>query len=41
MTMTMSEIESDSATLASPARRVAGEDRSIRPFKANIPQADR
>ena len=35
----MSEIESVSATLASPARRGTGEDRSIRPFKANIPRA--
>ncbi len=37
--MTMSEIESVSATLASPARRGAGEDRSIRTFTAQFSQA--
>src|SRR5436853_7633820 len=37
--MTMSEIESVSATLASPAGRGAGEDRSIRTFTAQFSQA--
>jgi Epoxide hydrolase N terminus len=37
--MTMSEIESVSATLAWPARRGAGEDRSIRTFTAQFSQA--
>src|SRR5947208_16471633 len=37
--MTMSEIESVSATLSSPARRGAGEDRSIRTFTAQFSQA--
>jgi hypothetical protein len=37
--MTMPEIESVSATLVSPARRGAGEDRSIRAFTAQFSQA--
>jgi hypothetical protein len=37
--MTMPEIESVSATPASPARRGAGEDRSIRTFTAQFSQA--
>ena len=37
--MTMSEIETVSSTLASPARGAASEDRSIRPFTVQFSQA--
>ncbi len=38
--MTTSEVESLSATLASPARRGAIDTRAIRPFNFNFPEAD-